>query len=119
MRTFFKRHTSTVPKCVASSYKHPAFILHEPKTYFGQVGGLPDSVDATEGDNVGLLVGLGFDDVSNDVDAPLGGEKLHEGLRECLLHRAVDAGEGAEDLSFQIVRYAIAELDGHVRRHIL
>ena len=100
MRPFQEAYTLTVPKCVASSYKHPALVLHEPKTYFGQVRGLPDSIDATEGDDVGLLVGLGFDDVSNDVDAPLGGQKLHEGLGECLLHGAVDAGEGPEDLPF-------------------
>ena len=107
-----------IPKCVTGSYKYPALILHEPKTYLGQVGGFPDSVDATEGDDVGLLISLGLDDVANDVDASLGGEKFHEGLGKCLLHGAVDAGERAKNLPFQVVRHAVAELYGHVCCHI-
>lgn len=54
--------------------------------YLGQVGRLPDPVDAAEGDDVRPAVALGVHHVAQDVHAALGLQDLHQGLLEGLLH---------------------------------
>ena len=45
-----------------------------------EVGGFPNSVHSTEGDNVGLTFDPGLHHVSQNVDSPLGAEDLHQTL---------------------------------------
>lgn len=56
-------------------------------SYLGQVGGLPDTVDTTKGDDVGSAVALGIHDIAEHVHTALGLQDLHQGLLQCLLHR--------------------------------
>lgn len=56
-------------------------------SYLGQVGGFPDTVDTTEGDDVGPAMALGIHDIAEHVHAALGLQDLHQGLLQRLLHR--------------------------------
>lgn len=46
-------------------------------SYLGQVGGLADPVDTTEGDHVRTAMALGIHDITENVDAALGLQDLH------------------------------------------
>lgn len=63
-------------------------------SYFGQVGGLPDTVDTTESDHVGSAMALGIHDIAEDIHAALGLQDLHESLLQGLLHRRGHRWEG-------------------------
>ena len=54
--------------------------------YLGQVGGFPNTVDATESDHVGPAVTLRIHDIPEDVHAALGLQDLHQSLLQGLLH---------------------------------
>lgn len=56
-------------------------------SYLGQVGGLADPVDTTEGDHVGTAMALGIHDITENVDAALGLQDLHKSFLQGLLHR--------------------------------
>lgn len=65
-------------------------------SYLGQVGGLPDTVDATESDHVGSAMALGIHDITEDIHATLGLQDLHESLLQGLLHRRGHRWEGGD-----------------------
>ena len=65
--------------------------MQSPEADFGEVGRLPDAVDATEGDDVRLSGLLGRDDVAKDVDAALRGEEGEQGVGQGIFDGAVDA----------------------------
>lgn len=53
----------------------------------GQVGGFPDTVDTTEGHDIGPVMALGVHDIAEHVHTALGLQDLHQGLLQRLLHR--------------------------------
>lgn len=56
-------------------------------SYLGQVGGLPNAIDATESDHVGSAMTLGVHDITEYIHTALGLQDLHESLLQGLLHR--------------------------------
>ena len=84
-----------LPECITGGDENATLVLNQPEADLCQVGGLSDAVDAAEGHDVRPLVGLGLDHVADDVDPAFGRQKLHQGLRQGVLHRPVDRRESA------------------------
>ena len=63
-------------------------------THLCEVGGFPNSVHSTEGDNVGLTFDPGLHHVSQNVNSPLGAEDLHQTLLHTGLHQTLDTWGG-------------------------
>lgn len=67
--------------------------------HLGQVGGLANPIHPTEGHGVGAASLLSLHHISENVQAPLGGKELHQGLSEGVADSGGDALEGAKYLS--------------------
>lgn len=62
-------------------------LPERPVSHLGQVGGLANTVDATERHHIRPVLPLGVQDITQDIHAALGLQDLHQGLLQRLLHR--------------------------------
>ncbi|MPC18288.1 hypothetical protein E2C01_011167 [Portunus trituberculatus] len=86
---------SASTESVTCCNQHTEVILHQPECNLVEgktmVGGLADTVHATESHGVGAVCLLGLHHVTQDVKAPLGGQQLHQGLCQGVPHSGGDA----------------------------
>ena len=59
--------------------------------HLGQIGGLADTIHTAEGHGVGAASLLGLHHVTQNVEAPLWGQQLHQGLCQGIPHSSGDA----------------------------
>lgn len=70
--------------------------------HLGQVSGLANTIHPTEGHSVGAASLLGLHYITKNVQAPLGGEELHQGLSKGVAHSGGDPLKGAQYLDRRI-----------------
>ena len=88
---------------------HLHIILQEPVGNLGQVSRLAHAVDAHKDNSVRLALGLCRVDFAHDVNRAAGRQDSRQRILDRPSHRTADPREALQPLTYQILRYRIAQ----------